>query len=385
MSIKDSLSKIFLQIHDREPIRQYDLYGVNVEVRRSDKKKVENLLKALSSIPTGQQAIDDLKKHETVLLFDSGLDAKGGFFKDQNRIKLNDKGLTPDEMKFVLVHEARHLSQWKHGRKEIESQKLDYATRLMINRATEADADTQALKACKEWEAMGDTGPLKKFAECRETMVAAYNKCASLSDAFKGWFDREATTSAYEHSYDTMPYMSMIGRPIEGDYVSLKPADIKNFCGADRVEGFENFMESKQARQVHLLTKTMVELCDEAHSASGMPHDPSLKDIPLKDLKENHEARLCAATYIKKARESFGYKLFEEESDPLVKNAIDCVEKMNAAAIEGKHDSDAEKGLKNVKENIRAHFTPAPVKKKTPRDKSVKTSQIIAIRNGNGR
>ena len=36
-------------------------------------------------------------------------------------------------------------------------------------------------------------------------------------------------------------------------------------------ENFEEFMNSKQARQVHLLTKTAVELYDEASAAKGAP------------------------------------------------------------------------------------------------------------------
>ena len=69
--------------------------------------------------------------------------------------------------------------------------------------------------------------------------------------------------------------------------VSLKPAKIAKFCGGDRIEGFEDFLNSKQARQVQLLTKTIVELYDEMRVAKGARRDSSLADMPVYDLKNN--------------------------------------------------------------------------------------------------
>lgn len=67
-----------------------------------------------------------------------------------------------------------------------KNKNLDYASRLMINRATEADAQTQAIQACKEWEAQGHDAPMKRFENITNrssTVLTGPNPSPTLSKA----------------------------------------------------------------------------------------------------------------------------------------------------------------------------------------------------------
>ncbi|MBO4520280.1 MAG: hypothetical protein J5787_03655 [Alphaproteobacteria bacterium] len=368
-----------------EEVQLFKIHGVNVHVTPSEKQFAQDLFDSLASIPTGRKAIEDMKKFKVDFFLETALGTAGGYFDPEKNQIVMAKSLGMDFMEFALVHEARHLLQNNQGRNEAEAQNLDYASRLMINRATEADAQTQAIKACKEWEAIGHDAPMKRFEQHYKPIVDAYNKRGSLSDAFKGWYDDDRIASSYEQGYDVDVYLNnLTAEPDYREPVSLTPADIAHFCGGDRVEGFEEFLDSKQARQVHLLTKTAVELYDEAAAAQGAPRDPSLKNVPVRDLKDNPAAQIYADKYIKKTREDIYPKLLDKETDPLEKrvsntvmSAIKAVEKVNAAAIKGEHDVNAEKELKEAKARIGKD-----IKRFIPANE---TAKIAAIKNNRSR
>ena len=61
------------------------------------------------------------------------------------------KSMSVDFIQFALMHEARHLLQEKQGRHEAEEKNLDYASYLMINRATEADAEKPVKAFLSAW------------------------------------------------------------------------------------------------------------------------------------------------------------------------------------------------------------------------------------------
>ncbi|MBR1777012.1 MAG: hypothetical protein IJ752_00290 [Alphaproteobacteria bacterium] len=349
-----SLKARFEESAPQEEAEQFNIHGVKVNVTPSEKQFAQDLFDSLASIPTGRKAIEDMKKYKVDFYLQTALGTAGGYFDPENNQIVMAKSLGMDFMEFALVHEARHLLQNNQGRDEAEAQNLDYASRLMINRATEADAQTQAIKACKEWEAQGHDAPMKRFEKHYKPIVDAYNKSHSLSDAFKGWYDDERIAASYEQGYDVEVYLEgLTGRADHRTPVSLKPADISKFCGGERVEGFEEFMESKQARQVHLLTKTAVELYDEASAAKGALRDPSLANVPVRDLKDNPAAQMYAEKYIKETREKFspsaGSSAAKKKALKTVMAAVDAVEKINAAAINGKQDENAQKALSACK------------------------------------
>lgn len=341
----------------QEQARQYNLYGVKVNVAPSEKKFAEDLFNSLAAIPTGRKAIEDMKKYKVDFYLETALGTAGGYFDpDGNRIVMA-KSLGMDFMEFALVHEARHLLQNNQGRNKAEKQKLDYASRLMINRATEADAQVQAIKACKEWEAQGHDAPMKRFEKHYKPIVDRFNRSQSLSDAFKGWYDDERICASYEQGYDVEPYLTgLTAKPDCRPYISLKPADIGKFCGADRVDGFEEFLNGTQARQVHLLTKTAVELYDAAATAKGASQDPSLSSVPLRNLEGNAAAKMYANKYIKETLDTFTPEKTEDpqkkEALRIVERAVKEVKRINAAAAQGKTNPGAEKKLQTEKKSM---------------------------------
>lgn len=359
-----SLKKLFEQTGNKdERVEQYLLHGVKVNVAPSEKKFAEDLFDSLASIPTGRNAIEDMKKYKVDFFLETALGTAGGYFDPENNQIVMAKSLGMDFMEFALVHEARHLWQNNQGRNEAEAQNLDYATRLMINRATEADAQTQAVLACEEWQARGHDAPMKRFEKHYKPITDRFAESRSPSEAFKGWYDDERISASYEQGYDVEVYLgSLRSKADKRPFVSMKPAEIAKFCGGERVEGFEDFMNGKQARQVHLLTKTAVELYDEAMSVKGASRDPSLANVPVRDLKGNAGAQMYAEKYIAETREKFapsttrGVK--KKEVLQTVMRAVDAVEKINKAAIDGKKAPAAEKALQIEKSKMRALNAP---------------------------
>lgn len=358
------------QIFDRpaeqkEDVEQYLLHGVKVNVAPSEKKFAEDLFDSLASIPSGRNAIADMKKYNVDFFLETALGTAGGYFDPENNRIVMAKSLGMDFMEFALVHEARHLWQNNQGRSEAESQNLDYATRLMINRATEADAQTQAILACKEWEAQGHNAPIARFAKHYMPLVRRFKKSQTPSDAFKGWYDDERICASYEQGYDVEPALSgLTEEPDNRPYVSLKPAEIAKFCGGERVDGFEAFLESKQARQVHRLTKTAMELFDESAAAKGAPRDPSLKDVPLRSLSGNFDAQLYAMKYLKETKEQFNPATTDDrqkkEVYTIVSNCVALVKRANAAEVAtGETSAETEKALKIEKSKMRIAVKPA--------------------------
>ena len=343
----------------KEDVVQYQLHGVKVNVAPSEKKFVEDLFDSLASIPTGRNAIADMKKYNVDFYLETALGTAGGYFDPENNRIVMAKSLGMDFMEFALVHEARHLWQNNQGRNEAEAQNLDYATRLMINRATEADAQTQAILACKEWEAQGHDAPSLRFVKHYAPLVRRFNKTQTPSDAFKGWYDDERICASYEQGYDVEPALAgLTEEPDNRPYVSLKPAEIAKFCGGERVEGFEAFLESEQARQVHRLTKTAMELYDESAAAKGAPRDPSLKDVPLRSLSGNFGAQLYATKYLKETKEQFNPSATDDpqkkEAYTIISNCVDLIKHINAAEVANhKSDAAAEKALNTEKSKMR--------------------------------
>ena len=58
------LKKVFKKTEPEEKIQKFKIHGVNVNVVPSEKKFAEDLFDSLASIPTGRQAIEDMKKYK---------------------------------------------------------------------------------------------------------------------------------------------------------------------------------------------------------------------------------------------------------------------------------------------------------------------------------
>ena len=111
-----SLQTAFEQTAIKEEVKQYNLYGVKVNVAPSEKKFAEDLFDSLASIPTGRKAIEDMKKYQVDFFLETALGTAGGYFDPENNQIVMAKSLGMDFMEFALVHEARHLLQNNLGR-----------------------------------------------------------------------------------------------------------------------------------------------------------------------------------------------------------------------------------------------------------------------------
>lgn len=69
MSLKEATE----QTSSKEEVVAYKIHGVNVNVAPSEKKFADDLFDSLASIPTGQNAINDMKKIRRKLLFGNGV------------------------------------------------------------------------------------------------------------------------------------------------------------------------------------------------------------------------------------------------------------------------------------------------------------------------
>lgn len=361
-----ALKQLFDQpAEQKEDVEQYLLHGIKVNVAPSGKKFAEDLFDSLASIPTGRNAIADMKKYGVGFSLETGAETAGDYFDPDNNRIVMAQSLGMDFMEFALIHEARHLWQNNQGRSDAAAEKLDYATRLMINRATEADAQTQAFMACKEWEAQGRDAPIECFTKHYAPLVRRFEKTQNLSDAFKGWYDDERICAGYEQNCDINPALSgLTEKPDDRPYVSMRPAEIARFCGGERIEGFEEFLQSKQARQVHRLTKTALELFDETAAAKGAPRDPSLKDVPLRSLYGNSSAQIYAMKCLKETKEQFNPAVTvdpqKKEAYAVVSNCADLVKHANAVEVAyGKNSAEAENAVRAEAKKIRDTVKPS--------------------------
>ncbi len=349
---------------------------------------------------TGREAIADIKKYDVDIFQESLRDNMGACYRPkENQIVLGKNG-PPELLEQALVHEARHLRQSKLGADElIANNNLDFASWMMIYRAKEADAYTQQIKACKEWEQIGHTAPMKHYQRHNPVIVNAYNKSNSPSDAFKAFYVHVGLSHYYEKYYGTNCLMRVMQKEYADkdisdiEYVSLKLEDIAKCCGGDRVDEFEEFMNGKEARQMHLLTKTFAELNDERLAASGLPHDPSLVSIPVRDFKDKFfngidYAGFCYDCDPEKVSKE---ETLKKETRKIITAAVNAVEKIDKAAVKGKTNPRAEKLLNAAKKRMGDAFRPAEPNNQKSLQSLLsrlginKTAQAAALKKDNSR
>ena len=108
---------------------------------------------------------------------------------------------------------------------------------------------------------------------------------------------------------------------------------------------------------------------DAAATAKGAPHDPSLNSVPVRDLNGNTAAQMYADKYIKETRKQVQFCMpLDPRKNAVSKSvlrAVDAVEKINQAAINGKKDAESEKAIQTEKKAVHAqmqNLNPAAVK-----------------------
>ncbi|MCQ2913638.1 MAG: hypothetical protein MJ247_00380 [Alphaproteobacteria bacterium] len=276
----------------------YEIDGIVVKCPQEKYEMAQKFFKSLSEIPTGRNALDDIRKYNTPVAFLENMGKSAGSFSPTyNRINLN-MSVGYDKMRSCLVHEARHLWQDRHGRSKFERHDLDYETSLIINRATEADAQSQGYQACLEWEQLGDKGPKEVFDRDYAPIAEGYKK-DGIAGAYRGWYDDERITAAYENGYDMGPAIRQIlsrVTPVK-KYIHASVDEIKEFCGGDKVPNFEEFVTSDYAKRVHSLTQAIL-LCKNAVGMTmGCANDNTVAQMPLRDMKDNAGALMYSEKY----------------------------------------------------------------------------------------
>lgn len=361
------------EFQTKERSHEWDIEGITVICKQSDYLMAEQILQSLNNIPTGRETLDEMKKHETPFkLADDLGKSVGCYTPSQNMITLNKKcGI--DKLRSCLVHEARHLWQDHAGRGEYEQQHLDYETNQMIYRATEADAQSQAYKACNEWAELGDTGPRDAFAGTYTQIADGWEK-DGVAGAYRGWYDDERITAAYENGYDVEAALSCMGSNSfeKGPLVHGTPKDIKAFCGGDKVPDFEQFVLTPKAKQIHKLTQAFLEVYNAGAVCYGQDNDDTVAKMPLRDLK-NKEDHFYADKYIEETRQDISKKCsFATNDKPIyysMLRTIGAVEQINHSAVKGEANPAAEQVIQDEKlymfmaKKIRMGFNPEIIDK----------------------
>lgn len=154
-----------------------------------------------------------------------------------------------DKLVSTLCHESRHAGQAERMKDIPDRERLNVASIIRYSRAKEADAQAYAVKACKELEMQGDTGPLATFAKFYPPIYKAYENAIAkegvmndkvVSDVFKGWYDQTRTKQNYEEGYIIEPMHDAIKQ----NFVAVKGKD------EDEDEGVYTFAENVDSKTV---------------------------------------------------------------------------------------------------------------------------------------
>lgn len=332
--------------YDPTQYSNYTMAGVTVYCQENEFEEMQKMMESLQKIPTGQETLSLMALQGTPVIIEADMGASAGCFQPgKNIIRLN-KSVGADKMCSCLVHEARHLWQHVQGRDRTESSNnLDYETTQMIYRATEADAQTQGYKACLEWAELGDRAPLERFNKDYPDIARGYEK-GGLTGAFKGWYDDERITAAYENGYDVQRNLEDFLRPSRkmGKKKSMTATEIKSFCGGDRIEGFEEFVSSDYAKRIHLLTQAVLMMRNAKLTAHGFSNDESIAKMPVRDLKDNPDALMYSKKYVAEAEETLQSKKEDvRKNNPTsypfmqsLERVFETVKKMNTDNEKGK-------------------------------------------------
>ena len=140
-----------------------------------------------------------------------------------------------DKLVSTLCHESRHAGQAERMADLPDRNRLNVASIVRYSRAKEADAQAYAVKACKELEMQGDTGPLATFAKFYPPIYKAYETAIAkegvmndkvVSDVFKGWYDQTRTKQNYEEGYIIEPMHDAIKQ----NFTAGKGKDVYTFA-----------------------------------------------------------------------------------------------------------------------------------------------------------
>ena len=383
------------QEEKKESVENFVIDGITVHSVPSKKAQVESIFETLTKIPTGRKTLEELKQNKTEVYFEKLNNVFASYSEPNNAITVNSS-YKQGHQEYGLIIRTLEKDSDKEFEKLRTGKDLDYASQLMVERAEYASDCARRVKICDELDSVGHSEASRTFDNGNEEF-AAYRRTHSLSDVFKVAYTKVGINAEIE-----LDLMKKACRNFEylldtqytfAAPVSLTPADVAKACNSDQIDGYEEFMNSAQARRVQPLTKKVLELYNAASVARGASNDPSLDSLTVQSLNGSR-VRALAQNNIKKMGEFFENLDYEnrgrdKEKDPekdisrkIARKMLKSVEKINNASSKGKTNKMAELRTEALKRRMtKALRTPEAERQ----DANNNLAQIAAIKHYRGR
>jgi len=252
--------------------------GVKVQyTNEEEKEKLTKILEKLKEIPTGRETLKNLAEYGTTVALES-INGFGVQYSSQNRIVLNIKTKN-EKLCSTLVHEARHATQtFREKNGKISDFGCDFQSKIIFDRAKEADAQVFAYQAACEWAAIGDQVPLEEFQKYYPITDKYYREQKSekhfedgtdeaRSVLFRAFFEEKDRLISYENLYlnkkafndlaDCIchkPVSGMTGRGV----IFLTNGQIASVTCGDYMKDCQEFLDSDEALKVAAGTKDIL-------------------------------------------------------------------------------------------------------------------------------
>lgn len=372
----------------KESVEDFVIDGITVHVLPSKKAQIESIFETLTKIPTGRHVLEELKQNKTEVFYENMRNTHASYSEQNNAVTVNST-IKQGIQEYYLIACMLEKDTDKRFDELWKGKNLDYASQLMLVRAEYADGYVQKVKICDELMSVGHDDAYNWFNSNGREEFAAYYRRESLSDVFKVAYTDTRANASIEYNLMTRTYNNF-EHLLDTQYVfgkpdSLTPADIAKACGGDRIDGYEEFMNSKQARQVQPLTKKFLELYNAGCVARGAPNDQSLDSLTVQSLSSSR-AYAFAQENIKdmgKFLEGIDKKAPEQAlSCKITEKMLKSVEKINKASAMGKTNKMAELRVEALKQRMFESFcTPEAEQSKANNN----MAQIAAIKRNRDR
>lgn len=297
-----SLQNVFAPVKKEYDASAKPVVDVKMVCSEEERPRMVEIINRLAKSPRGLETLEVAKEggfefgffHEETHCY--GACDKAGWW-----VKLNPNA-PDDKLVGTLSHECRHAGQFIRGAHETFG-KQDVKSEIIMFRAMEADAQTNAVTACYELAQMGDVGPYQIFKRTYPEIEKAFSDALKanngvvnhdvMTQAFKGWYDQNGTKKAYENGYEIEPMDKERKALLAGKEPTLlykEPFDtatvVKMASYTDAGSYFTEdpkILESGKYLDVTEDTKAkMEEFFRIRQKMTGMEPDPTLAEIPTR-------------------------------------------------------------------------------------------------------
>ena len=124
-------------------------------VSEEHKERFEEVRSLLASIPTGREALSQMKQYQVVVEFRPG---SGTWYNWYPNMMVIDSNKSPVEATFSFVHEMTHAARTHQGMHQTTLPRQDYIEQRLEE---EAEGDVRAIEAKDELRAIGIPASVK--------------------------------------------------------------------------------------------------------------------------------------------------------------------------------------------------------------------------------